>query len=579
MSRKSRSLIETMTDWMPRWPKRQHVQKSNTFEESGMDSEVCFNHIPDKYGIDRQVKSAPPISDRPEAQQVHKPNSKPILCSRNAQGDIDIVQALSDNEEEEFHESLEHNNSHIQHFQNPKYQMMVHSTPKQSQNPVPQEPLHAGQNQKLALTNRQTDLPQTILTHERAALCRNVETNNKPFRPVVSNPEHNVGQYRPQVHVDQTYDKEYPCQVQYQAPMPVSKPSADQDVYQYRVQIPRDPVHTEHPERCYRGPQEPLAYPNLPTEQPVQHISVQNRRQREPDKFNGETIEWLDYYRHFETVAQWNNWGEVEKAMQLAMSLQGEAQRILGDLPSYTLHNYEALVNELTQRFNPFERGTAYRLEFRNRTRKSNESAMQYGYVLKRLAAKAFPQISIGAQEQWIIDQFITGLGNIELSKHVQFSHPKTVHEAIALAVEYESFDPTYRQNRKPPVVPSAPKNQANVMAVTSTDSHTEAPMNQVLQLMCDTLMNTSKELTELRKEFTEIQKTKPSQKKYEKSDKIAFGKNTNEAYQSRQIECFKCHGLGHMRRECPLNQKKIVPLTTQPDDNGSSQTKHLNSQ
>ena len=65
---------------------------------------------------------------------------------------------------------------------------------------------------------------------------------------------------------------------------------------------------------------------------------------------------------------------------------------------------------------------------------------MQFGYAL-RLASKAFPGISLNAQEQWILDQFISGLGNAEIRKHVQFAHPKFLHEAISLATEYECFE------------------------------------------------------------------------------------------------------------------------------------------
>ena len=78
-----------------------------------------------------------------------------------------------------------------------------------------------------------------------------------------------------------------------------------------------------------------------------------SRRQRDPDKFSGESTEWLDYFRHFEIVATWNGWGEHEKTMQLAMCLQGEAQRVLGDLSPDILADYDSLVRELTRRFNP----------------------------------------------------------------------------------------------------------------------------------------------------------------------------------------------------------------------------------
>lgn len=84
-------------------------------------------------------------------------------------------------------------------------------------------------------------------------------------------------------------------------------------------------------------------------------------------------------------MSQWNNWSKNEKAAQLARSLRGPAQRILGDLTRDKLINYEALVAVLTQRFNPAEREMAYRCEFRNRKRQLRETAVDYGYALKRL--------------------------------------------------------------------------------------------------------------------------------------------------------------------------------------------------
>jgi len=39
-----------------------------------------------------------------------------------------------------------------------------------------------------------------------------------------------------------------------------------------------------------------------------------------------------------------------------------------------------------------------------------------------------------------VIDPFIDGLGGYEIRKHEQFHHPKSVDEAISLAIEFEAF-------------------------------------------------------------------------------------------------------------------------------------------
>ena len=49
-----------------------------------------------------------------------------------------------------------------------------------------------------------------------------------------------------------------------------------------------------------------------------------------------------------------------------------------------------------------------------------------------------------------VIDQFITGIGNYDLQKHVQFGHPKSINAAIGLATEYEALDSSVDRIKKP---------------------------------------------------------------------------------------------------------------------------------
>ncbi|CAC5411257.1 unnamed protein product [Mytilus coruscus] len=167
----------------------------------------------------------------------------------------------------------------------------------------------------------------------------------------------------------------------------------------------------------------------------------QYRKQKDPDTYDGKHAEWPDYICHFEHVALWNQWSEYEMASQLAMCLRGIAQRALSEPSRDDLSNYGRLKFSLTQRFCPPERKTAYRCEFRNRRRRRDESVSNYGYSLKRLAAHAFPAIPLNIRESLIIEQYISGLANPELKRHVQFSHPTTLDRAISLALEFEAFE------------------------------------------------------------------------------------------------------------------------------------------
>ncbi len=168
---------------------------------------------------------------------------------------------------------------------------------------------------------------------------------------------------------------------------------------------------------------------------------VSGRRLKDPKLFNAQSVEWSDYLKHFEAVAEWNRWSQSEKAKQLVMSFDGEAIKLLGELSDEVLHDYKLLVHELNRRYDPTERAQAWKIEFRNRFRKQHESITQYAQVLNRLALKAFPNMHTSAQQQWVLDQFTLGLGSIELQRHVQFGHPRDLNAAISLAIEYEAFE------------------------------------------------------------------------------------------------------------------------------------------
>ena len=151
-------------------------------------------------------------------------------------------------------------------------------------------------------------------------------------------------------------------------------------------------------------------------EKPYKQMSFpKGRKLKDPKPFNGTSVEWSDYYKHFQTVADWNNWTSAERAKQLVMSFDGEAIKLLGDLSDFVLQDYQLLVQELNRRYDPKERSPAWKIEFRNRYRKTNESVTQYAQILDCLALKAFPNIPTTAQQQRVLDQFTLGLGSVEL--------------------------------------------------------------------------------------------------------------------------------------------------------------------
>lgn len=64
-----------------------------------------------------------------------------------------------------------------------------------------------------------------------------------------------------------------------------------------------------------------------------------------------------------------------------------------------------------------------------------------YGYALRRVAQRAYPQMPYNNLENFLVDRYIQWLGNSDLKKHVQFRHPNFLAQAVAFASEYEAVE------------------------------------------------------------------------------------------------------------------------------------------
>ena len=243
-----------------------------------------------------------------------------------------------------------------------------------------------------------------------------------------------------------------------------------------------------------------------------------SRLSYKPDKYDG-TTDWADYLRHFQMVSAWNRWNLEEKAVQLTINLTGIARQAWVDSFSDVSApvSYESLVAALTQRFKPEGQEEAYKAEFRHRGRKREESFMEYGYALKRLAIRAFPRIKHDAREDIIVDQFLQGLVDMDMRRHVSLAHPSSLDQAVSLATEYEVIT----QSLKTPQF-HKPKQVAAVKESGETNNA------KTLQTLVGAINKQTRQLNTL---------VKPESAK---------------SWTSGPVVCFACQQEGHIARYCP---------------------------
>ena len=277
------------------------------------------------------------------------------------------------------------------------------------------------------------------------------------------------------------------------------------------------------------------------------------RREKEPQTFDGKSIDWQDYLVHFEQVSEWKEWNDLEKAKQNVMSLRGPAQKILSTLSKQDLGNYNKIRDSLSSRFNPKERQAAYSCEIESRRQNKDETVSEYGQALRRLGYLAFPNEKQDSEmlEKVLINKFIRGLNSLDLQKHVQFQRARTLDTAISYAIEYEAFINPQNHMRKPV---NESENIYPVQAIKdnrkgNSSSHTESvTLDQVARLIDEKLSQFCK--TNEQNSIRNFQNMPP---RYNNRGRGRFFRN--QVSMANRV-CYKCNETGHIQYYCPLNKQ-----------------------
>ena len=75
------------------------------------------------------------------------------------------------------------------------------------------------------------------------------------------------------------------------------------------------------------------------------------------------------------------------------MSLRGQAQGVLGNLPGDLGRNYGELIKALEDRFAPANQTELYRVQLRERRQKATETLPELGQTIRRLTHLAYRRI------------------------------------------------------------------------------------------------------------------------------------------------------------------------------------------
>ncbi|KAJ8346576.1 hypothetical protein SKAU_G00279770 [Synaphobranchus kaupii] len=161
------------------------------------------------------------------------------------------------------------------------------------------------------------------------------------------------------------------------------------------------------------------------------------RVQLKVGRYDGQ-MSWEAFQANFKLVAAANGWSVMEKAVQLVMLLEGEAQRVLLDLTIDEMKDPHALATAVGRCFDKTVPAVAIRQKFSKCAQKPGEALGVFAAEVRYLARKGFIQFPEDVCLALATEAFIAGLTPEALQQHVHLPRPETLEEALekALAVE-----------------------------------------------------------------------------------------------------------------------------------------------
>ena len=167
--------------------------------------------------------------------------------------------------------------------------------------------------------------------------------------------------------------------------------------------------------------------------------SMQSSKGMKPGTYDG-SGSWSDYLIQFNLIADYFRWTDYDKALQLATHLRGTAQGVLGDLNQEQRTHFTALNSALAARFEPVQQSELYRAKIKSRVRRRAEPIVELAQDIRKLIRLAYPSATADVREQLSKDCFIDALNDHDLEWAVLQGKPRSVEDALKLALEYEAF-------------------------------------------------------------------------------------------------------------------------------------------
>ncbi|KAJ8028047.1 hypothetical protein HOLleu_30174 [Holothuria leucospilota] len=244
-----------------------------------------------------------------------------------------------------------------------------------------------------------------------------------------------------------------------------------------------------------------------------------------PDIYTGET-KWNNYIAHFVACADLNAWSDSERLRFLEARLRGYAQDVYMGISAEEKSSFLSVVSALSEIFDPEALVTSRKAKLQSRVRSEGESLASMCSLICKEVLEVYPGFSTEAQDELALDCFVGALRDRDIRIAVRRGRPKTLSEALNLAIEFEAIDQSEGVLRA--------RRYAHVVSPQVDSQNNSSQCIDRLEAQVNKLLEENARLTEMLNEAGGTHRSPPS-----------------GGY--RPIQCWNCGQWGHIRRFCPF--------------------------
>lgn len=262
-----------------------------------------------------------------------------------------------------------------------------------------------------------------------------------------------------------------------------------------------------------------------------------NNVKAKPDNYSDGP--WNEWISHFKLCAEINEWSDKQRCQQLAVSLRGRAQRIFLSLNEAERSTFATLEKALQSRIQPEQQRKIHRLTFSSRRRGKGENIVDLATSLRQLASLAYNGGDSAFIEEELVDQFVKALDSKELRVGVSQGDPKTLDDAVKLALKLESIHLTEAQ-QSISKVNMATENLAGKLQDTAEIHMAGSRYNKDDDAPPKWAQRFFEQQTELLGEM-----------------KKCLAEKSTASERKKNNLCYSCGKPGHIARDCRLNRNQ----------------------